>query len=157
MKIASTFSSYRLMLTHYAKGKKSEREMGLITLPEIKPDYYLNFSICPRAHKSQKPKNQRCNTGKKRNAFLMDFFDELRGGVRWGRQSWYYAVLLLFVFTECSDTRQTNSQVGDRDSEREWQPMMEQRERRGREEGPHFYIKTCGLGVLQLQICTRNH
>lgn len=82
MKIASTFSSYRLMLTHYAKGKKSEREMGLKTLPGIKHDYYLNFSICPREHKSQKPKNQRCNTGKKRNAFLMDFFDELRGGVR---------------------------------------------------------------------------
>lgn len=82
MKIASTFSSYRLMLTHYAKGKRSEREMGLITLPEIKHDYYLNFLICPREHKSQKPKNQRCNTGKKRNAFLMDFFDELRGGVR---------------------------------------------------------------------------
>lgn len=41
----------------------------------------------------------------------------------------HYAVLLLFVFTECSDTRQTNSQVGDRDSQREWQLMMEQKER----------------------------
>lgn len=76
------------MLTHYAKGRKSwvrDREW----FNNIARDktwllawQYLNSTSCPREYKSQKPKNQRCNTGKKRNAFLMDFFDELRGGVR---------------------------------------------------------------------------
>lgn len=88
MKIASTFSSYRLMLTHYAKGRKSwvrDREwFNNIARDKTRllPWQYLNSTSCPREYKSQKPKNQRCNTGKKRNAFLMDFFDELRGGVR---------------------------------------------------------------------------
>lgn len=161
MKIASTFSSYRLMLTHYAKGKKSEREMGLITLPEIKHDYYLNFSICPREHKSQKPKNQRCNTGKKRNAFLMDFFDELRGGVRWGRQSVLALCGIIVVCFHRMLWHQANKQPSGRQRQREGVAAEPSGagERRGSEEGPHFYIKTCGLGVLQLQlqICTRNH
>lgn len=159
MKIASTFSSYRLMLTHYAKGKKSwvrDREwFNNIARDKTRllPWQYLNSTSCPREYKSQKPKNQRCNTGKKRNAFLMDFFDELRGGVRAS------VLALCGIIVVCFHRmlwHQANKQA-----KREREGVVADdggRERRVLS-STHFYIKTCGLGVLQLQlqIFTRNH
>lgn len=157
MKIASTFSSYRLMLTHYAKGRKSwvrDREwFNNIARDKtwLLPWQYLNSTSSPREYKSQKPKNQRCNTGKKRNAFLMDFFDELRGGVR-------ASVLALCGIIVVCFHRMLWHQANKQAREKEGVVADDGGERRVLS-STHFYIKTCGLGVLQLQlqIFTRNH